>query len=92
VVLRVDPMPSVIAGTVVDGHDAPVADAYVRLGPAAVVGGPVTRTGRDGRFALAARGPGPFAIEVSVDGEALARVGDLAPGARDLIVRVDAPE
>lgn len=92
VVLRVDPMPSVIAGTVVDGHDAPVTDAYVRLGPAALVGGPVTRTGRDGRFTLAARGPGPFTIEVSVDGEALARVGDLAPGARDLIVRVDAPE
>jgi hypothetical protein len=59
-VLRVTRAVGAVAGRVVDADGAPVADAFVRLGPVwgTVGGAPVARTTPDGRFELATEGAG----------------------------------
>jgi RNA polymerase sigma factor (sigma-70 family) len=69
-VLRVTRAVGAVAGRVVDADGAPVADAFVRLGPVwgTVGGAPVARTTPDGRFELATEGPGPFVVDAGQSG------------------------
>lgn len=91
-VLRVTRAAGAIAGRVVDPDGAPVADAFVRLGPTwGAAGAPTVRTTADGRFALATLGPGPFVVDAGQGGGPAAVLRDVRAGQRDLVLTLRAP-
>ncbi len=87
-VLRVTRAVGTIAGRVVDADGAPVADAFVRLGPVwgTVGGAPVARTTPDGRFELPTAGPGPFVVDAGQSGGPAAVARAVRAGQRDLVL------
>ncbi|MBK7072110.1 MAG: carboxypeptidase regulatory-like domain-containing protein [Myxococcales bacterium] len=92
-VLRVTRAVGTIAGRVVDADGAPVADAFVRLGPVwgTVGGAPVARTTPDGRFELPTAGPGPFVVDAGQSGGPAAVARAVRAGQRDLVLTLVAP-
>ncbi len=92
-VLRVARDADTVAGRVVDADGAPVADAFVRLGPAWGLGRgvPTTRTTVDGAFTLPTLGPGPFVLDAGLGGGPSAVARGVRPGQRDLQLTLVVP-